>query len=101
LNKEQRERIDITAFAKDANVEVVTSIRLQLLRESVMWRVLVPLLIGPVLVSLLMLVCDALGAIPRMPAALEGVFGGIVGGVAVTTAIGAGMGWLFKSDDSE
>jgi hypothetical protein len=99
LTREQKDKIDLTLFATDATIETVISIRGHLLREAVLWRVLVPMLVGPMLACLVLIVLDATGVIPPMRDALLAAVAGIVGGGVISSAIGAGFGWLYQNDN--
>ena len=97
MTREQRDKIDLTRFAIDATVETVSAIRVHLLRETILWRVLVPMLIGPVFACLLLIILDAVHVIPPMRGALLTAVGAIVGSGVAASAIGAGFGWLYNS----
>ena len=96
MTKEQRARLtSLTEFAD--SVEAILAVETHVLRQAVLWRVLVPLLMFPVAVCMILIALDAFGVIRPMRGALLTVVGGIVVSAVVTSAMSAGFGWLYRS----
>ena len=79
------------------SVKTILAVETHVLREAVLWRVVVPLLGFPVGVCVILIALDAIGVIRPMRTASLTVVGGIVISAVVTSAISAGFGWLYKS----
>jgi len=100
VRRETQERI--LALPGWANAAEVLDAALKLsfhdLRSKVLWWVLVPVVVVPVLTCLSLIVCDAVGYIKPMRDSLLTAVAGITGGGVVSTAVSAGFGWLYKVD---
>lgn len=92
--REAREKIDLEPWVKDLRGAI--SARIHIEREKIIWRVLCPLLVAAVVISLLILVCAAFGWIHPSDAVMA-ITGAILGANVLGFVLTAGFGWLFRS----
>jgi hypothetical protein len=66
------------------------------LREAVLWKVLVPLLVVPVTFRWVLLVLDTLQIIAPIRNGVLAIVASVLGANVLGCAISAGFGWLFR-----